>query len=585
MVEYINRSKLLHCSNSKSHLLCHFLGMLQIMTYVKSNSTAAKEEEINPGLSTTRHPTDLNSIEEQIEVIKVEPETQVEVAEDTLKISVISKVNKYIKCLVHEKRFFWTVMILIALNTICLSVDNQAFSKNVKDKLDIAYLVFNVLFVIELSIKLWGYGIQQYFQGRFRTFDFIVVAASVVELIVSLSRGRRITGLSIIRSMLLIRVFKFTRFWPAMKAVNRSFIRSARAISSLLIVLLIVLFIYALLGNQMFKEYVKKDGALTELAGSFDNLGDSMLLVFTLLTGEGWTSLMAEISEGYAGEKAYKKIFPVIFLLTFILIGSFILMNIFLGIVIDNLTTDLEEAQSDTKDDAEKEGMDGNCTENEAVCKHEANIVKTDVKIVVQESSADDTDHDEDRSSDVIKLDSNVKDGNGRRVKFDESSFVDVSLHSDSEDDNPRTNSSRDTRRMSNIRRLSVHLDNLVETKVLPATRTISTLVDPKINVPIPQHNSLYVFSPENALRIFCYKTVTSIWFPPISLGAIIISSLLLAVEDPLKRDATLSKSLKYIDHAFTGKHFMGCIFVVIICYIRSLLLKYRLIFLSLESI
>ena len=529
------------------------------MTYAKSNSAqSAKEKETSPGLATTGHPTQLNPIEKEIEVIKLEPETQTDVAENTSNISILSQINKYIKNLVHEKRFFWTVMILIALNSTCLAVDNQAFPENVKDKLDIAYLVFSALFVTELSIKLWGHGIQHYFQGRFRTFDFLVVTASMVEIIVSRSRGTRIAGLSIIRSMLLIRIFKFTRFWPAMRAVNRSFIKSARAMSSLLIVLLVVLFIYALLGNQMFKEYVKKDGVLTELVGSFDTLGDSMLLVFTLLTGEGWTSLMAEISEGYAGKRAYKKIFPVIYFITFVLIGSFVLMNIFLGIVIDNLTTELEEAQSDTKNDAEKEGVNGTCTVHEAIGKQETNIATTDVKIVVQGSPYD-SHHDEDQTTDVIKLDSNVLGGNDRRVKFDESNFGDVSLHSDSENDDPPAHCPRGTRRMSHIQKISAHLDHLVGTKVIPTTKTISTLVDPKINVPIPQHNSLYVFSPENALRTFCYKIVTSTWFPPISLGAIIISSLLLAVEDPLKRDPTLSKSLKYIDYSFTGKHFMWC--------------------------
>lgn len=78
-------------------------------------------------------------------------------------------------------------------------------------------------------------------------FDFIIVLLSLVEL---LADG--ISGLSVLRSFRLLRVFKLAKSWKSLNDILTIMANSIGALSNLTFVLGIVIFIFAVMGMQLF---------------------------------------------------------------------------------------------------------------------------------------------------------------------------------------------------------------------------------------------------------------------------------------------------------------------------------------------
>ena len=96
-----------------------------------------------------------------------------------------------IRILVKTQAFYWTVIILVFLNTVCVAIEHDRQKQFLTDflcmskrifinidisfiSLDIAEFVFLGLFVFEMLFKMYGLGVNQYFASSFNIFDFVV---------------------------------------------------------------------------------------------------------------------------------------------------------------------------------------------------------------------------------------------------------------------------------------------------------------------------------------------------------------------------------------------------------------------------
>ena len=81
-----------------------------------------------------------------------------------------------------------------------------------RNVVEIAEIAFLCLFISEMVIKMWGLGFERYFHSSFNKFDCIVIAASLFELFYShLSPTDQSFGLSVLRALRLLRIFKVTK--------------------------------------------------------------------------------------------------------------------------------------------------------------------------------------------------------------------------------------------------------------------------------------------------------------------------------------------------------------------------------------
>ena len=76
---------------------------------------------------------------------------------------------------------------------------------------DVANRVLLSLFTVELLIKMYGLGLRQYFMSVFNRFDCFVVCSGVLEILLVESGAMSPLGISVLRCIRLLRIFKITK--------------------------------------------------------------------------------------------------------------------------------------------------------------------------------------------------------------------------------------------------------------------------------------------------------------------------------------------------------------------------------------
>merc|ERR1712128_188637 len=203
-------------------------------------------------------------------------------------------------------------------------------------------LIFVCLFTFEMLLKMYALGLSGYMVSLFNRFDFIVVISSIFEFILVSQEIMPPLGMSVLRCIRLLRAFKVTRYWASMGNLVKSLVNSIASINALLVLLILFIFIFALLGMQIFGGRFKNE----EARGTFNNFGQSCLTVFQILTGEDWNVVMYDGIEAYGGIKGMGAIAAMYFIILFVT-GNFILLNVFLAIAVDNLSTDEDEVEAE----------------------------------------------------------------------------------------------------------------------------------------------------------------------------------------------------------------------------------------------
>ncbi|EDV29728.1 uncharacterized protein TRIADDRAFT_18642, partial [Trichoplax adhaerens] len=243
--------------------------------------------------------------------------------------------RRYCRLVVKSQTFYWLVILAVLLNTICLAVEHYEQQRVVTQFLSITNSVFVGLFTIEMSIKMYALGIEGYFMSLFNRFDFLVVLVSIIELIfIAIIGGAAALGLSVLRCVRLLRIFKITRYWNTLRNLVASLLNSMRSIASLLLLLFLFVLIFALLGMQIFGGRFNFNKSIPR--SNFDSFWQSLLTVFQILTGEDWNEIM------YNGIKALDGIdrfgiLAVFYFIILVVVGNYILLNVFLAIAVDNL--------------------------------------------------------------------------------------------------------------------------------------------------------------------------------------------------------------------------------------------------------
>ena len=103
-----------------------------------------------------------------------------------------------------------------------------------------------------MLLKMYSLGITGYFVSNFNRFDCFVVIASIIEFVLIYMKLMPPLGISVLRCVRLLRVFKVTRYWTALRNLVASLLNSMKSIASLLLLLFLFIVIFALLGMQMF---------------------------------------------------------------------------------------------------------------------------------------------------------------------------------------------------------------------------------------------------------------------------------------------------------------------------------------------
>uniref|UniRef100_A0A674E5E9 Voltage-dependent L-type calcium channel subunit alpha n=1 Tax=Salmo trutta TaxID=8032 RepID=A0A674E5E9_SALTR len=95
--------------------------------------------------------------------------------------------------------------------------------------------------------------------------------------------------------------------------------------------------------------------------------------------------------------------------------------------------------------------------------------------------------------------------------------------------------------------------DNLPEVPVGPRPQRLSDLSIKEKTPPIPEGSAFFIFSNTNPVRVACHKLINHHIFTNLILVFIMLSSVSLAAEDPIRNFSARNIILGYFDYAFTA--------------------------------
>lgn len=198
---------------------------------------------------------------------------------------------------------------------------------------------FTWIFIVEMSMKLLAVGFLGYARERMNFLDGAVVILSIVEL-AFMSGGGAISAFRTIRIFRTFRVLRVARLLRSMKSMMDIIAVISRSISSfiyLAMLLFLFLFIYSLLGIQIYGgQFSFEDGTPRT---NFDSFNSAFITAFVVLSMENWQAVMYD-----AMRTNVNWAITALYFISWIFVGNFMLLNLFLAILLDSFAeVDIDE--------------------------------------------------------------------------------------------------------------------------------------------------------------------------------------------------------------------------------------------------
>ena len=225
-----------------------------------------------------------------------------------------------------EARWFEPFMIgLILFNAVLIGLEtSHDFMARYDGWLYLANDIILGVFIIEAALKIIAvaprFGL--YFGNGWNLFDFSIVVLSLIPATGEFALVAR-----------LIRVFRVLRLIsavPQLRLVVATLVRSIPSMGHVILLMSLVFYIYAVCGFHFFAD---------DDPEHWGTLGAALLTLFQLVTLEGWVEVMETAMEAHP--------FAWVFFVSFVMLGTFVVLNLFIAVVINNLEASKVEQLSE----------------------------------------------------------------------------------------------------------------------------------------------------------------------------------------------------------------------------------------------
>uniref|UniRef100_A0A8B9JXI1 Calcium channel, voltage-dependent, T type, alpha 1H subunit b n=1 Tax=Astyanax mexicanus TaxID=7994 RepID=A0A8B9JXI1_ASTMX len=267
---------------------------------------------------------------------------------------------------ITHKMFDHIVLVFIFLNCITIALERPDIQPYSMERvfLSVSNYIFTVIFVAEMTVKVVAMGMYvgpgSYLQSSWNVLDGLLVFVSIVDILVSLasSGGNRILGiLRVLRLLRTLRPLRVISRAPGLKLVVETLITSLRPIGNIVLICCAFFIVFGILGVQLFKgKFYHCEGFDTRNITNkseclharyrwvrrkynFDNLGQALMSLFVLSSKDGWVSIMYDGLDAVAvDQQPIRNHNPwmLLYFISFLLIVSFFVLNMFVGVVVEN---------------------------------------------------------------------------------------------------------------------------------------------------------------------------------------------------------------------------------------------------------
>ena len=216
------------------------------------------------------------------------------------------------------------VTLLVVLNAILLAALTYEWPASTVLGLVALDHAIAAVFVVEIGLKIASGGMR-FLRKPWNLFDALVVAVGV------LGAAYPLTAL---RAFRVLRTLRLVRRVPSMRIVVESFLRALPGIASVLGVMLLVLFIYAVIGTRAY-------GGINPEA--FGSLHAAAFSLFVILTLENWESharlVMAQSPTAW------------LYFASYIAINGFVVLNLIIAVIINAMHKEYDEDADEDREE------------------------------------------------------------------------------------------------------------------------------------------------------------------------------------------------------------------------------------------
>ena len=188
---------------------------------------------------------------------------------------------------------------------------------------ELADVVVQTIFVIEIAIRLLAHWprLGRFLADSWNVFDVAVVAASLLPQAGAFAMVARLAR--------LLRVTRLISVFPELRLIVSTMLRSIPSMGHILMMLGLLLYVYGVLGFYLFREHDP---------GHWGTLGAALLTLFQMLTLEGWVEVQAAVLDEVP--------FAWVFFSSFVFVAVFVVVNLFIAVVLNNLESAKIELQA-----------------------------------------------------------------------------------------------------------------------------------------------------------------------------------------------------------------------------------------------
>jgi len=217
------------------------------------------------------------------------------------------------------------VIALIMVNAVTLGLETSPSVMEAYGGLLVAVdRLLLTIFVAELAARMVVRG-PRFFADPWNVFDFLVVAIALLPA----------TGsLSVLRALRILRVLRLITVVPSLRAVVSALVGALPGMGSIMLLLMLIFYVFAVMGTKLFGDTQPEQ---------FGTLGATFLTLFQLMTLDGWSGeIVKPALEDHPAAMLY--------FLPFILLSTFVVLNLFIALIVDSMTRLHAENAADKPD-------------------------------------------------------------------------------------------------------------------------------------------------------------------------------------------------------------------------------------------
>ncbi|HEY6739897.1 MAG TPA: ion transporter [Actinopolymorphaceae bacterium] len=227
--------------------------------------------------------------------------------------------------LAEARVFQRTILVVILVNAVTLGAETApGLETGFGPLLHAIDRTALAVFVAELVLKLVAYR-WAFFKDPWNCFDFAVVGIALVP-----ASG----PLSVLRALRILRALRLISIVPSMRKVVNTLLSAIPGMASIVGLLVLVLYVAGVMATKLFGPTAPEH---------FGDLGTSLWTLFQIMTGEAWPDIAREVMAEQPG--------AWLFFLVYILVSTFVMLNLFLAVMVSAAERVAEEDVAEQRQD------------------------------------------------------------------------------------------------------------------------------------------------------------------------------------------------------------------------------------------